>query len=135
MTIAIWNDSYLTGNQAVDNQHQELFKMVNDLHHAIVSGHGKELTGPTLDRLVSYTVSHFKSEEELMRLVNYPAYGQHRTKHLALTDEVSEFVSKYRRGEFVLSTTVSSFLANWLAHHIKQDDIRYFQEHAPAAKP
>jgi hemerythrin len=72
-----------------------------------------------------------------MKPAKYPTYDQHRAKHVALTDQVTDLMKKYQKGELVLSTTVSNFLADWLTHHIKEDNttfIRYFQAHTPTAK-
>jgi len=123
MDIAIWDDSFKTGHNIVDTQHQELFKMVNQLHAAIVGGHGKEVLIPTLQKLASYTIEHFRSEEELMTAACYPALAEHKKKHEDLAREVGDLMEKYQSGKAVLSITLSNFLANWLRHHIKEDDI------------
>src|SRR5207302_11453478 len=89
---------------------------------------------PTLAKLVNYTVQHFGAEEALMRAVSYPAFQVHRGKHLHLTDKVKDLVGKYGRGELVVSITLSRFLADWLQHHIMENDmalIQYVQAHKP----
>jgi hemerythrin len=119
----------------VDAQHQELFRMVNDLHDAIVAGKGKDVLQPTLEKLAKYTMEHFRSEEALMAEIKYPALGTHKNKHDELTRQVKELVEKYRTGKAVLGVTLSSFLADWLRHHIKEDDmalIKYTQTHPVA---
>jgi hemerythrin len=123
MAIAIWDDSYRTGNLTVDTQHQELFRMVNHLHNAIMGGTSKEILTPTLTELAKYTIDHFASEEALMVAANYPALAEHRRKHEDLTKQVKELAEKYRSGTVVLTITLSNFLADWLRHHIKKDDI------------
>lgn len=136
MAVAVWDDSFRTGHKVVDTQHQELFQMVNELHDAIIAGKGKEHMGPTLEHLANYTVQHFRSEEELMKQVSYPAQAQHKAKHVSLTNEVVDLIKKYKEGNLVLSTTLSTFLANWLRHHIKEDDIaliKYVKTHPAVA--
>lgn len=135
MALISWDDTFRTGNYLVDTQHQELFRMVNDLHEAIVAGRGKDVLNPTLDRLVNYTIKHFGAEEALMRSVGYPAFQVHRAKHIDLADKVKDLVGKYGRGELVVSITLSRFLADWLQHHILENDlalIQYVQAHKPA---
>lgn len=122
MAIAVWDDSYRTGNITVDNQHQELFRMVNDLHAAIMAGKSKDVVSPTLSKLAKYTVDHFASEEALMQKVNYPGTAQHKQKHVELTTQVKELTEKYTSGKVVLTITLSNFLADWLRHHIKEHD-------------
>lgn len=134
MAIAIWDDSYRTGNIDVDTQHQHLFEMVNDLHDAIMSGKSKEASVPTLIKLAKYTFDHFRSEEDLMVTVNYPGMASHRRKHEDLNKRVKELVEKYRADKCVLTITLSNFLADWLRHHIKEDDmalVKYVKAHPP----
>lgn len=132
MPIAQWGDTYKTGHETVDTQHQALFRMVNELHDAIIANKDQSVLFPTLERLAKYTVEHFKTEEALMTRISYPHYSRHREKHQALTKEVQELAEKYRSGKAVLSMTLSTFLAKWLQHHIKEDDValvKYLKEH------
>ena len=138
MPVITWDNSFQTGHPLVDPQHRELFRMVNELHEAIVEGRGREVLNPTLDKLVKYTVDHFGAEESLMREVSYPGYHLHRGKHIDLTKKVADLVGTYQRGELVVSITLSRFLADWLQHHIKEDDmalIRFVQTCRPVAAP
>lgn len=123
MDVIKWDDRYRTGHTVVDTQHQELFRMVNQLHAAIVENRGKEVLMPTLQKLASYTVEHFQSEEKLMHEVKYPALDAHKKKHDELTQEVKDLIGKYQSGQAVLTMTLSTFLSKWLRHHIKEDDI------------
>jgi hemerythrin len=123
MSIVKWDDSYCTGQPLIDRQHQELFRMVNDLHDAIVSHREKGMIAPTLEKLIAYTVKHFSAEEALMSQVGYPDLFIHRKKHQDLTKRAKEIQEEYKAGRLVLSITLSSFLADWLRHHIKEDDM------------
>lgn len=125
MLVAVWGDKYRTGEGTVDEQHQELFRMVNELHDGIVGGKGKELMAPILDQLATYTVKHFSAEEALMKRTNYPASVEHIAKHMDLTKQVVDLIEKYKAGKLVLSITLSRFLANWLNHHILKDDMAF----------
>ena len=130
MALAVWDDSYKTNNAKVDSQHQELFQMMEDLHDAIMEGKGEAVLTPTLDKLVRYTVEHFREEESLMKDVDYPARERHRLKHYTLTKEVSGIAEKYKRGEYVLTITIANFLTSWWRHHIQAEDkalIKYVQ--------
>jgi hemerythrin len=123
MSIAKWDDSYRTGQAFIDRQHQDLFRMINDLHDAIVSHTEKAVIGTTLEKLIAYTVQHFRAEEALMAQVHYPDVFVHRRKHQDLAKRAKEIQEEYRAGRLVLSITLSNFLADWLRHHIKEDDM------------
>jgi hemerythrin len=137
MSVAVWDDSYKTGDVNVDEQHRELFRMVNELHDAIVTNKGREHMGPTLEKLARYTVEHFQTEEALMTRVNYPAMAGHQKKHADLTMRVTELLEKFKSGKMTLSTTLSIFLSDWLRHHIKEDDValvKFVKSQSQAAK-
>lgn len=123
MPIAIWLPKYETGNAAVDGQHRRLFEMVNELHHGIISGHGKETMGPTLKALAGYTLEHFATEEGFMRTSHYENYPRHKKEHDRLAKQVKELVAQYDEGQVPLPATLSKFLADWLTHHIKEEDM------------
>lgn len=122
MAVAIWSDAYLTGDATVDQQHRNLFQMVNDLHEAVVSGKGKDVLKPTLKRLATYTVEHFATEERLMQRAGYPGLPGHKAKHETLAGQATKLIADYDTGKAVLSITLSTFLADWLRHHINEED-------------
>ena len=106
--------------------------MVNKLHDAIMSGKGKDVLEPTLKELAKYTIEHFRDEEALMVSISYPQIVPHKKKHEDLTVQVRQLLEKFDTGKLVLSVTLSSFLADWLRHHIKEDDfalINYLKAH------
>jgi len=123
MPIAIWLPKYETGNPSVDRQHKRLFEMVNELHHGIVSGHGRETMGPTLKSLAKYTLEHFATEEGFMRASSYEHYPRHKARHDELAKQVKELITQYDSGSLALPGTLSKFLADWLTPHIKEEDM------------
>ncbi|HWQ09522.1 MAG TPA: bacteriohemerythrin [Holophaga sp.] len=122
MPIATWTSELETGHPMVDHQHQTLFGMINDLHHAIIGGHGPEQVGPVLKSLTRYTVQHFQTEESLMRTYAYPDFTEHKKAHDALVEKVETLVQRFDAGDTVMPSELSRFLADWLNHHIKSKD-------------
>lgn len=121
MPIAIWSQSLETGNPTVDHQHKHLFDLVNELHHGIIQGHGREVMGPILKKLAKYAVDHFTTEESFMRQTGYPNFLRHKGKHDALTRQVMDLLHEWDRGN-ALPSSLSKFLADWVTHHIKEED-------------
>jgi hemerythrin len=136
MPIAAWTDSYKVGHPQIDLQHQELFRIVNGLHDAIVDGKGREILGSTLLKLAACTVNHFKTEEAVMSSVQYPGLDAHKRKHEALAAHIKDLAKKCASGEMVFTTSLSSFLSDWLRNHVKEDDMaasRYMKANRGAA--
>lgn len=125
MTFALWSSDYETGHPDVDRQHRRLFELVNALHDAMAKGHGREALEPALKALAAYTLEHFAAEEALMRATDYPGLERHRDKHVALAQQVDELLLRFSKGYLTIPTTLSRFLADWLKHHIREEDMAF----------
>jgi hemerythrin len=120
-----WSDKFSVGVAALDKQHTVLMDTLNKLHEAMMKGKANEVTGPLLRKLVAYTNDHFATEEKLMASTKFPGLAQHVVKHKDLIKQVSEFVSRYERGEITVNTSLLHFLRDWLGTHILKEDHEY----------
>lgn len=120
-----WNSSYSVKVEAMDIQHKKLFEIVRELYTAMHLGHGKEVAGEVLTRLIDYTVNHFAAEEKLMEKAGYPQLANHRAEHKALTDKVVAFKKEFDGGSSGVTLELMTFLQNWLTNHIRTVDQKY----------
>jgi hemerythrin len=125
MPFMPWSDNYTVNSSLIDAQHKRLFELVNELHDAMLHGHGKDVIGQTLEATVAYARTHFGEEERLMEKIHYPDLEAHRTQHNAFIQKVYELQSEYRSGQTVLSFQVMEFLKDWLVNHILKVDKQY----------
>lgn len=125
-TIA-WDDSIAVGNTLIDQQHQQLFRAINDLDQAI---HG---TAPDTDKvfqsllfLIDYTRNHFAEEEGLMAECGYPGLEAHRAQHARLTqklNDLSHLISRYSARDPLIAEELGAFLTGeWLRTHVIESD-------------
>lgn len=124
-TVFQWKDSYSVKVVALDNQHKKLFDLVNELHAAMSQGHGKDVAGDVLRRLIEYTVNHFAAEEALMEKHKFPGLIAHRAVHKALTDKVLAFKKEFEAGTSNVTPQLMLFLQEWLRNHIQSVDQKY----------
>ncbi len=120
-----WSDAYSVKIGVIDMQHKNLVRIINELHQALVEGHGKDQLGKALASLIKYTQVHFHTEEVFMESHRYPDYINHKTEHERLTETVLEFQRKFERSEVGLTIEVMGFLKDWLSRHIMGSDKRY----------
>jgi hemerythrin len=120
--IAQWRPEYETGNTLIDEQHKELFSLINDLSNSMLTGQGDKLVKQTIQRLQNYTEIHFDSEEDFMLRHQYPAYLEHKKQHEALKVRVAEFAFKSQQETSKLTVSLSHFLGHWLVDHIQNND-------------
>jgi hemerythrin len=127
MALIKWDDSFSVNVAKIDQQHQKLILMINELHDAMKQGKGKEVLGKIVNGLISYTATHFKTEEDYFNQFGYPETDSHKKEHIAFVQKVSEFKDGFEKGKLSLSIEVMNFLSDWLQNHIKGTDKKYSQ--------
>src|SRR5664279_673859 len=124
MAIANWSNRYVTGIGIIDTQHKALFEAVNKLGASFKAGTSKTQAKECLDFLVKYTFEHFQTEEKYMREMGYPELSSHRVLHADLMGKAKDLQAKRKEGT-PITMDVTVFLADWLKHHINEDDMGY----------
>ncbi len=120
-----WDQSFAVGIPQIDAQHKQLFGMVNELHQAMKSGQSKSVVGQTLERLVAYTMTHFKDEEALMRAKSYSELAQHKQIHDQFTARIKKCQEDHRAGSLAVNVVLLDTLQKWLTEHVKGIDAKY----------
>jgi hemerythrin len=127
MGLIKWDDSLSVNVAKIDQQHQKLILMINDLHGAMKLGKGKDVLGEIVNGLISYTTIHFKTEEDYFIHFGYPQTDSHKKEHIVFVQKVAEFKDGFEKGKLSLSIEVLNFLSDWLQNHIKGTDKKYSQ--------
>lgn len=125
MALLTWSDKYSVGVRELDEQHQKLVAMINELHDAMKAGQGKTALAQILQSMAEYTQSHFAAEEKYMTRFQYPEYVDHKLAHQQFIWKVSDFREAFDKGQASLSLEVMNFLKDWLSQHIVGVDKRY----------
>ena len=124
MAIAIWSSRLETGIGLVDSQHKVLFEAVNRLAASFGAGTTAGQVKESLDFLAQHTIEHFQTEEHFMREMEYPGLAVHAAEHTRLVDKVQLLQARLTEGKLV-TMDVTSFVADWLKHHIHGADMAY----------
>ncbi len=127
MALINWNDGFSVNIAEIDQQHQKIIAMINTLHDAMTLGKGQNVIGKIVDDLISYTETHFKTEEIYFAQFGYPDTDRHKIKHAGFVQKVSDFKDGFEKGKLSLSIEVMTFLSDWWRNHIKGTDKKYSQ--------
>ncbi|MDE2369345.1 MAG: hemerythrin family protein [Burkholderiales bacterium] len=122
MALITWGPILTVGHKEIDEQHQKLVALVNQLNDAMHAGQGKEALQRVLAELVRYTQYHFGTEERLMAANKYPLSAEHKAEHVKFVADVGAFKKKFDAGNATLSVEIMNFLRDWLGKHILQTD-------------
>jgi hemerythrin len=120
--ILVWKETYSVGDDAIDAQHKQIVELINEMHAAVQRNAGPSALRPMLDHMVQYTMKHFKYEESLLQMHNYPELAMHQALHdkmrirtLAFRDNIASLTP----------SDVLSFLKEWWHNHIQNEDKKY----------
>ena len=125
MALIKWNENLSVGVAEFDKQHQKLVSVINELNDAMKQGKGKDVLGKILNSLISYTATHFKTEEKYFALYRYPETASHKKEHVAFVQKISDFKDDFEKGKLSLTIELMNFLGDWLKKHIKGTDQKY----------
>jgi hemerythrin len=117
-----WKDYYSVGDAAIDGQHKQIIDIINDLYDAMEQGTDASAVTPILDRLVYYTINHFRQEEDCLLAHQYPDLAQHKVLH----DKMRRQTIAWRQNaDLVTGRDLLIFLKEWWCNHIQQQDKKY----------
>lgn len=114
----ILDTAYVLGVSELDRQHQEMADMINRLNDAIKQSVSTEDAIHLFDDAISYTRSHFETEERLMDQYGYTENEAHKQGHRRLLGEAGYLRGKFIQGDEPL---VLQSLKDWLFSHILED--------------
>ena len=119
-----WKEEYAIGVSEIDTQHRELLSRMAQLVEAILGGE-PAAARQALSFLADYVLSHFKTEEALMRQHHYPFADEHIRQHLTFTENFTKLRSAIESGKYhplYLAFRVQLLLVDWQINHTAQSD-------------
>ena len=120
MTLLVWQAELEIGIDVIDQQHQRIVALINQLGEA----KDREGLATVLEELVDYTLSHFAFEEELLEESGYSFGPAHKRVHDMFVRRVGEYRMRFEAGEDI-AAELKGMLARWLFNHIRSDDKSY----------
>jgi hemerythrin-like metal-binding protein len=124
-SLVKWDPAFSVGITEIDQQHQMLIAMINELQSSVQAGRGRDAQGKILDGLSAYARDHFANEERLFGIYAYPWSISHKAEHQAFTQKVASFIQDYKVGKSDVSSQILTFLSDWLKNHIVSKDKTY----------
>jgi hemerythrin len=121
-----WCESLESGFGTIDEQHQELFKYINNFFANISGSFEHEETVRTLNFLVKYVKYHFQTEEELMCEYTYDNYKEHLKNHQQIVADLVDCYKKLISSGNVTTVVedLEQILQYWFVEHIMGHDMK-----------
>ena len=121
-----WKSEWESGNKEIDEQHQKLLEIANNLISMSLSDVGGERTMHNLDVFLNYLVQHFNSEEHILMNIGYPDYVEHAEIHKTLVTKAFQLKKSYQNGELKASAFFSFVVDDVILGHMLDSDVKFF---------
>jgi hemerythrin-like metal-binding protein len=123
----MWKEEYRLGVETIDNQHQRLFKMVDDLLAVIDDREHADYKKECEDAvsfLYDYTVKHFQFEEGYQASIGYKDIEAHKLQHKRFIITVDNFAKRMADSKYDMKVVkaFSGSLVAWLNYHVAETD-------------
>jgi hemerythrin len=118
MQKAIWKDSYLIANKTIDDQHKNLFDIVNQLTVDLPKPKRESL----LMEIYKHTREHFRDEEAIMINAHYLYLNEHREDHNRMLVRLTSHIEAIREDPDQIEL-LHQFLLDWINFHVIKDDL------------
>jgi hemerythrin len=125
MQLLKWSTELELGLEMIDNQHKQLFNIINELNIAIEYNQSNLIMLPIVERLQQYAHTHFKAEEDIFSSYGYADRANHESEHDKFNDSIKYIRRQCELIDIPMSTKIRDFLLGWLANHIKTKDREY----------
>lgn len=123
MQCLIWSaDHNAVCVPEIDEDHQTIFCLADELYQAINEGALLSAVTPRLRELITHTANHFSREERLMRSMRYPAYAWHKAQHDTVRAKVALLERSVEQGDREAVPPALDFLTAWLQTHTAVSD-------------
>lgn len=120
-----WNDNLSIGYEHLDNEHKQIFEIINELNEAIRSPGLSAKIESIVDRMIKYTETHFGEEEYLFEKYDYEHKEAHILTHKKFVRKSYEFKRDVQKNSTLVAIQTLSFLRTWWRNHIVHMDKRY----------
>lgn len=121
-----WEEKYCLGVESIDRQHEELFQIANRIYDLLKN---KLITDKydhiveIIEELKSYTVYHFKTEEEYMQSIGYKKILSQKVAHNDFLEKMESIdLDKIDNGHNEYLLGILDFVCIWLVEHIIKED-------------
>ncbi|MCP3667865.1 MAG: hemerythrin family protein [Gammaproteobacteria bacterium] len=118
---AQWSEDFNINIQPLDDDHRELFELINRCRKVFDNNETPDNGYSMLDEIYQYAQYHFKREEKVMTACDYPDMKNHSQVHALLLKQARSMMKEEREGILDIQSLLA-FLDDWCVDHIQSMD-------------
>ncbi|HBC96545.1 MAG TPA: bacteriohemerythrin [Clostridium sp.] len=134
-----WKDEYSCGIKRIDDEHKKLFGIGNSIYKLATDENRLDYFDRILDLvddLKDYTAYHFKDEEKVMSMYDYPGYEEQKRVHDRFINKIQNLdLEEIDENQQDAVLKLLNFIYNWITNHILGMDLKikdYFESLKPS---
>lgn len=109
--------------EKIDNQHQKMIDILNDMHKYLLSNN-KTLKLELFKSFLQVLNEHFTTEEFLMSEQKFVNYFSHKQEHERMLKKMQDFYKELRNNENEINLELLKSIKVWFFNHNKLNDIK-----------
>ncbi len=122
-----WQEAYECGDEQIDAEHRELFRLANELIDASLQRPIDALAmSAALGELIAHVQQHFEHEEQTLEQLRYHDLTEHRRAHAGLIRRALQMKADVDNGRGALGDVVEFVAQDVIARHLLVVDRAFF---------
>ena len=122
-----WSVDHALGIQEMDDQHQNLFGIINNLFNAVNEHKPQKQLHTLLKELIDYTQYHFGTEERYFAEFGFAETDEHIEEHQNYTKKLNKLLKDVGSKKSKVSFDMMNFIGEWIDEHIINFDKKYVE--------
>ena len=119
-----WKAEYLLGIQKIDDEHDELLKLISNVESALEMQLESAIIHLVVLDLKRFATRHFDSEETMMRAYGYKDIATHARAHLHFIKKLDE-IDYHTLNGLAGRKQLLKYLREWFVSHLNGADREY----------
>ena len=121
-----WRQEWNCGNDEIDEQHDKILQIANDLITKIYAGASHNECMDMIKLFLEYVVKHFATEERILMEIEYDGLIAHIKKHEYLTNKAIYLKECYEKKELQPAAFLSFIIDEVVVEHLTKEDTKFF---------
>ena len=121
-----WRQEWNCGNDEIDEQHDKILQIANDLITKIYAGASHNECMDMIKLFLEYAVNHFATEERILMEIEYDGLIAHIKKHEYLTNKAIYLKECYEKKEVQPAAFLSFIIDEVVVEHLTKEDTKFF---------
>lgn len=122
MQLFKWTKAHAVFLPQVDAEHRNLFRLAEELHHAVEAGAEATRIQADLQSLITTIDEHFSHEERLMKAAACESYQWHKQQHDTVRKKAKKLTAEFAAGDSSAPNAFLEFLSHWFRDHMALSD-------------